>query len=54
MESGSDVFDDFVHTLRNCTPNMVIEALTAAFDENDLEKIAAELDELLLHINKVG
>jgi hypothetical protein len=33
---------------------MVFEALAAAFDENDLEKIAAELDELLLHINKVG
>jgi hypothetical protein len=54
MESDGDVFDDFVRTLRSCTPSMVIEGLAAAFDEPDLEKIAAELDELLLHGLKMG
>jgi lipoate synthase len=44
-DEGQDAFDDFVRTLRAYTPSMTVEGLAAALDVDDLEKIAAELDE---------
>jgi hypothetical protein len=44
--------DDLVRILRACTPNMIIEGFVAALDVDDLEKIAAGLDELILYLRK--
>jgi hypothetical protein len=52
MTSGEDAFDEFVRTLSSCTPSMIVEGLAAALDTDDLEKLAAELDELILHLTK--
>jgi hypothetical protein len=54
MTRGEDAFDDFVRTLRSITPSMIVEGLAAALDTDDLEKLAAELDELILHLRKSG
>jgi hypothetical protein len=54
MTRDEDDFDAFVRTLRNFGPSMIVEGLAAAFDEADLERIATELDELLLHLSKSG
>jgi hypothetical protein len=50
--TDKDWLDDLVRILRACTPSMIVEGFAAALDVDDLEKIAAELDELILYLRK--
>jgi hypothetical protein len=47
-------FDAFVRTLSSYTPNGIVTGLAAALDTDDLEKIAAALDELILHLRRAA